>query len=54
MEDEKFHAHVHSLLEKHLVVRYDDQEVPDMEVDENSALEMESLVSDIDESQDRP
>lgn len=52
MQDEAFSEYVHSLLEKYLVIRYDNTEVDytvDMHADRESVLDMEALVDSMDE-----
>jgi len=44
MEDDDFSGYVYDLLEKLLVIKYDDEDIPDAEIDADSCLEMESAV----------
>jgi len=46
LEDPKRLDHVKGLLDDLLIIKYDDQEIPDAEIDTNSTLEMESIADD--------
>lgn len=47
MQDDSFKEHVFSLLDKHLIVNYDNMDPKQFDIDEDSLLDMESIVEEV-------